>query len=501
MRRIADVCVVLTLLAAFALAAHADILHLADGRKIEGKILEETKEFVRIETTFGGVQKIEQSRILRIERKKTPKEEYDGRLRRTDPKDPDALFQLGTWARDNGLVVEALECFRKVIQIDPDHALARKELGFVRKGDQWIRASEADREAPAPTDEADRVPADADASFTFADGFLPRSGFSKFRGEWVTVKEQREIEEGKKRWRGRFVTPEEYAKLEQGLVPDGGAWLPRVQADERHASWDTAREIETLHYRIRTDWPWENADRVADLLERNFREYARVFGGPPKEKMLLYLFRTKEEYEDYLSRNQLGRYLGKDSLFDARSRILYGWSGKNYALVERIIAGDGAWVYYYYAYKNALPSWLSEGIAIYFRRFGFDDAGNYVRARPDRARLLALIEGEATDNLFPLGELLKLEYFAVYDRGQIEYFSAQSWALVNYLLHDADEATHTKFFRFLERLRTTHFVLGNADFLGAQIFEEIFGEDGMRHVATEYLEAAKRLARAEGIVE
>ena len=63
----------------FASGALGDVLHMKDGRTVEGKMLEETKDKVRIKTRVG-VLEFKIADIERIERKKSDVEVFDERF-------------------------------------------------------------------------------------------------------------------------------------------------------------------------------------------------------------------------------------------------------------------------------------------------------------------------------------------------------------------------------------------------------------------------------------
>ena len=52
------------------------------------------------------------------------------------------LAEAFGWARDQGLIRYVNQLLQRTIELDPDHAEARKLLGYVREGDCWISASE-----------------------------------------------------------------------------------------------------------------------------------------------------------------------------------------------------------------------------------------------------------------------------------------------------------------------------------------------------------------------
>lgn len=480
-------------------ASMADIVHLKDGRTVEGKIVEETSTFVRIETRFGGVRRIEQDRIVRIERKKTAREEYEGRLRRTNSKDAESLYSLGVWCKENGLVVESLEAHRKVLKLDRNHAGSRKALGYVYRDGKWIRGTEAETK---PEPEADRGPGKAPTPGRLLEvGFLEDAGFVRHKGEWVTLKEKKDLDKGLLPYGGRFFPPSDIERMKEGFVKVGKDWVDVADADRRHDTWDTAWEITTTHFKIKSDWPRQEIDRLGEQLEKNFREYARVIGGPPKERLRLYAFQKHTDYLEFLDANKMSKFRRSDAFFDARTGLVVGWSGKNYNLVRRIIGGVCSWQYFKYSYDSAMPGWLAEGISIYFRRFGFDADGNYVRAKPDLKRLEDILEGHDTQNLIPLNDLIRLEMFTAIDKGMTKFFSAQSWALVTYFLETAGEEHQRKFLDFMDELRKTFFVMGNAEFISAGMMENIFNPEGLKEVEKGYVEAARRLAESEGLLE
>lgn len=493
-------CVV-ALLGVFAAGARADVVHLKDGRKIEGKILEETSTVVVIETRFGGQRRIEQDRILRIERKRTAKEEYDSKRKRTNTDDPEAMFELGNWCQEKGLRMESLMAYRAVIKLDSDHPGARKALDYVRKDGRWIRAKDLEKvEAdPEPTRPAT---SGLGAGITLGVGFLEDAGFSEYNGEWITSKERKRIKDGLNPYAGRFYSSKDIERMKQGEVMVDGSWMSYEEADAKHSTWDTAWKLNSLHYEVQSDWPRREVDNLLKLLEKNYREYARVIGGPPQKTPLrVYAFRTKADYLEFLTANKLDKFARSDAFFDARTGLVVAHSGKNFGLVSRIIGGVASWQYFKYSYDSAMPGWLSEGISIYFRRFGFDPDGTYVRAKPDRGRLKDIVEALETDNIIPIKDLIRLEMWEANDRGLITTFSAQSWALMQYLQASADESTRRQFLRYMDRLRTTFFVMGNAEFIAADFMEEIFTPSGLLAVEKGYLEMARQMAIEEGIIK
>jgi len=166
--------------------AAEDILHLNTGGKVSGKIVYEDEEVVRVETP-RGVTTVYRDEIVRIERISSASEEFKKRFAELERKRarPEVYYALGVWAEGHKLVAEARAAFERTIAIDPEHADARKKLGFVRMGRDWVPEAEAKR----------------------------RRGLVEHEGQWVT--------------------PEEKELLEQGLVRVDGEWIPKELAEAR----------------------------------------------------------------------------------------------------------------------------------------------------------------------------------------------------------------------------------------------------------------------------
>lgn len=87
-------------------AARADVVHLHNGRTIEGEVVEHTTERVAIKLPAGKIS-FPTSQVERVERRRTAQQEFGERARRTDMTDPDAIDGLALWASARGLGEEA----------------------------------------------------------------------------------------------------------------------------------------------------------------------------------------------------------------------------------------------------------------------------------------------------------------------------------------------------------------------------------------------------------
>ncbi len=129
--------------------AAADIVHMKDGRKIEGEVTEEGDK-VHIRTRFGSVS-FRRAQIARIEETPSLEERYGKRRATVDLNDPDALVALGDWCRDQKWEKKAREVYEEALTVDPGHAAAHRALGDELRDNRWVPAAEIRAEKLAGT--------------------------------------------------------------------------------------------------------------------------------------------------------------------------------------------------------------------------------------------------------------------------------------------------------------------------------------------------------------
>ncbi|MFW6107111.1 MAG: hypothetical protein ACOC8A_00325 [bacterium] len=127
-------------LLALALPALGDVVHLKTGTSLEGQVVE-TDEGVIVKLPAGEVR-ISKDAIERIEPKTSVLEEYQQRAKQVQADDADAHYRLGLWARQQGLKAEAEAHLKTAVAIDPDHAGARRALGYRKVDGQWMTEEE-----------------------------------------------------------------------------------------------------------------------------------------------------------------------------------------------------------------------------------------------------------------------------------------------------------------------------------------------------------------------
>lgn len=145
----------------------ADTVVLKNGGKIEGIVSEEGEWYV-VEMD-AGTARIPRAEVASVIEEKTTLEEYREKAARVPENDAQGHYQLGLWCKSVGLNRWARVEFRKAIAANPDHAEARKELGYVKHEGTWMTEEQA----------------------------MTAKGFVKYEGAWIP-REERELREALK---------------------------------------------------------------------------------------------------------------------------------------------------------------------------------------------------------------------------------------------------------------------------------------------------------------
>ncbi|MEO1528040.1 MAG: HEAT repeat domain-containing protein [Planctomycetota bacterium] len=166
--------------------AFSDTVLLSRGTQVDGKI---EKEFVVAEVTYVVIRvdddlsiAIPKSRI----RKSIPDEDeklaaYAAAAKAVGD-DADAHFELGKTCKGNGLDAQREYHYRRAIEINPDHPGARRALGYVPDGSDWILFTEQQRRR----------------------GLIYATGKWRVPEEYAIEKSRDEADKKSKRWLGDF---------------------------------------------------------------------------------------------------------------------------------------------------------------------------------------------------------------------------------------------------------------------------------------------------------
>jgi hypothetical protein len=119
--------------------ARADSVHLKGGRVLEGAASVEGDK-VAIELESGRVS-VPLAEVERIERATPALERAEQRERALAPGDAAGLLKLADFCREHDLLGRERALLERILTIAPEHAEARRRLGFVRTSEGWTTGS------------------------------------------------------------------------------------------------------------------------------------------------------------------------------------------------------------------------------------------------------------------------------------------------------------------------------------------------------------------------
>ena len=108
--------------------ASADVIHLSNGRTLEGKVVSTTRTHIRLRVA-GGQFELPRQRVTRIETRRPAGEDYAERARKTDMDDPRAVSELADWASARNLGAQARQLRGLARGLKLEKRIARAKAG------------------------------------------------------------------------------------------------------------------------------------------------------------------------------------------------------------------------------------------------------------------------------------------------------------------------------------------------------------------------------------
>jgi hypothetical protein len=205
---LAALLAVFALVALGSVAAHGEVFVLKSGGRIEGEHLNRQRQPgqpYHVRTEEGLRLSLADSVVHRVVIKSDVQKQYEAQL----PGLPNTVaghWGLAEWCKEAGLVDERRKHLAAVIALEPDHADARKALGYQRFGSRWLTQEER----------------------------LQNQGYVRYKGSWRLKQEveidsrEREQELAVKQWRKNI-----------------RLWFDQVADGSRHADAAT-RELSSI---------------------------------------------------------------------------------------------------------------------------------------------------------------------------------------------------------------------------------------------------------------
>jgi hypothetical protein len=332
-----------------------------------------------------------------------PKSPADARAEEIQSRSATAFFALAQKAAKANPPRYAMagECLRAIVERTPDHAEARRLLGYVPYQGGWARPFAVEQ---------------------FRQGYIDHPVFGWVKADWKPHLE-----------RGELPSPPSRGQVR---------WLSIAEADQLRAGWKPPWRIPTEHFDLQTNVPLAEAisfgrrleafhdlfmalmaDVQADYspLARRFRD-PRLTGEPITKRHTVYYFASKEEYREYL-RPIYGANIDRSIGFYDPPKSS---TGRNPAYFFRDPDGDlpvTANLYHEVSHQllfetagrnsytqNSGNYWVFEGLGTYFETVepqadGSLEVGGRIGRRME----------EAIRSLVDLGRAIPLDHFVAYD--------------------------------------------------------------------------------------
>jgi hypothetical protein len=343
-----------------------------------------------------------------------------------------AAFEEARAAVEAEDVSLALQHACRVVALDPNHADARRLLGYQRVGEQWAGK--------------------------YAQHMLKTGNVWSRAHGWIKA--------------------DHADKYKQGLRPWGQKWITVAEDAERHANIEHGWTVRTDHFQVITNVDRAAAADLAIRLESYYQLWRQLFGefaltpaelkarldgketdGFLRRPMKVVYHRNRDEYNQALIRRQpqIGMTLG--IYFDAQ-RESHFFAGDDQD--PGTIAHEAVHQFFYESAPKptrhlaaTANAWAVEGVACYFETLKEHptDAGlAYTVGTPDAGRVQAARHRRIVDNFYvPLAELDALGVLDLQQRPDIAPLYSQSAGLASFFI-DGRAGKYRRPFRELLRL-------------------------------------------------
>ncbi len=303
-------------------------------------------------------------------------------------------------------------------------------------------------------------------------------GYEKYHDTWAGAYALRQLEAGKI-WNREFgwIEQEDLLRYEAGERPLGKRWISAEEDARRHESIDDGWRIRTDHFQVTTNENPAAAVELASRLEELYQVWLQLCGSffidaadlkkrfegktsssyRSKPFQVIY-YRNRAEYNDALLRQQprIGMTLG---IYFDTSRTLHFFAG------EEQDPGTITHEAVHQFFQESAPSarnvgglanaWIVEGIACYFESLTPLELGGgkrgYSIGTPGAGRLPAAYHRCIVDDYYvPLAELCPLGTTDLQRRDDIAQLYSQSAGLATFLMHYQDGIYREALIKYLQ---------------------------------------------------
>jgi hypothetical protein len=125
-------------------AAVADVFSLANGGRLEGELLnpdEKPRQTYVVQPSVGGRVTLDAAQVTQVVTVRPDEREYQ-RICHSYPDTVEGQWALAEWCRQQRLLAQRDTHLERIIELDPNHAEARRGLGYSQIDGQWVKRDE-----------------------------------------------------------------------------------------------------------------------------------------------------------------------------------------------------------------------------------------------------------------------------------------------------------------------------------------------------------------------
>ena len=125
-------------------AVCAEVFHLANGGEVRGEVVnpdESPRSHYVVKTAQGGKISLPADQVKKVDKQSAKEIEYD-RLAAVAPDTVKGQWEVAEFCHENHLISQRTKHLERIVQLDPDHAEARRALGYSRVKGKWVTVEE-----------------------------------------------------------------------------------------------------------------------------------------------------------------------------------------------------------------------------------------------------------------------------------------------------------------------------------------------------------------------
>lgn len=205
------------------------------------------------------------------------------------------------------------------------------------------------------------------------------------------------------------------AQWRKGMVIDGDGRAIKADGKER-SSWARAWECETRHYHVTTEVSSGSLLEYGRFLEAIYQAYVAVYmpDSVPPYKMEVHIFFDQGNFASAAAAHGFMTNPNMGGFFVPRLLAIYAFKNMPFHFSEdftltKVLAHECSHQFLHCTCNGSdhVPTWLNEGLAVYFESGVFENGQFSIRSPRQRVEVLQMLYAQNKHTLRPLDEYLK----------------------------------------------------------------------------------------------